>query len=63
MRTTNQLIKKTKIRIAQSSGMAHIQLAELEQGEGGKKGCVLVLRKHLNACVTVAKPVKSVKVI
>lgn len=61
--TTNQLIRKTKLRIAQSSGIAHIQLVELEQGQGGKQGHVLVLREYLNAYIIVAEPVKSVKVI
>lgn len=42
--------------------MAHGHLAELGEGKGGKQGHVLVLREHLNAHITLAKPVKSVKV-
>ena len=63
IRTTNQLIRRTQLRSAQSSGAAPIQLAELEQGEGGKRGHMLVLWEHLSACIIVAKPGQSVKVI
>lgn len=36
IRIANQLIKNTKIRIAQSSAVAHIQLVEWAQGKEGR---------------------------